>query len=312
MNTKFKSLQFLTSSKDYFLLCNSRKLNVYYLNGELINEFKINLLSSAILVNNKIYVVQMNKKSIMSIDIFTGTRKRTSFRNDVKAVSKIYNLENKKLIIKAFQYIINENGDYEYKERIILYDIENDTYKLMIMDKDKFLDKVLFYNSKAYFMVRLVSNEVNKYNKIYVLNDKECIEEYKKKGILLKITQYMLSYNEKYFMMIDENNVLKVFDTVGQHEIFSYQYNKEAYSYLGNIFTVDDISYLCVYDKCENMIINNKLVSNTIVTKIYNLETGVLIEELINMYIFYTLLNHTLLYEIYNSSTGRSDVFFKK
>lgn len=313
MDIKFKGLQFLNASKDYFLLCNSRLLNVYHLNGELINEFKINLLSDAILVDDKIYVSQTNRKSISCIDIFTGVKKKISFKNDVKKVNEIYNMGNKKLIILAFQYVYNENNECEYQSRVILYDIESDTYKLMIMDKDESIDKVLFYKGKPYFMVRLIINEVNKYNKIYMLNDSDCLEEYMKQGIPLKITNYAMCRDNRFFMMLDTtlktHNTLKIYDPIDSKLVFSYIYDKSAYGYLANIFKINNIPYVCIYDNIGDRNKMNELISSKMITKIYNLETGTLVKELTDFYIIVSLSNRVILYEFFKFGSGRSNTF---
>lgn len=314
MVIEFKNLQFLNVSKDYLLLCNSRVLNVYYLNGELINEFKINSLSNAVLVDNQIYVLQMNRKSITCIDIFTGVKKRISFRNDVKEISRIYNFGNKKLILLSFQHILDENNEYKYQARIILYDIKNDNYKLIIMREDEFIDKVLFYNEKPYFMVRLTMNKVNQYNKIYTLNNNDCLE-YIKQGIPLEMTNYSMSEDNCYFMMVDTtskiDNIMKIYDIAKKQVIFTYRYNKQAYSYLGRIFTANDTTYVCVYDEFTDNSDHN-LIYNQKITKIYNLKTGKLVKMLKNFYIILSLSNHSLLYEIYQSESGRSTVILNK
>lgn len=308
MHHTYKNLSIYAISFRYVVLCNSKNVKVYNLEGDIVNEFKASDWVYTSLYKDTLFVSRHNKNDLLSVDILHGTKETISFKNDIDHIKGMVSI-NDKLIIDAMYYTFDEKQIAGTKDCIIVYDIIQKKYNKITLSH-QMVHKIFTYKNDTYIITSFKGLKTQNHYTIYRLDKGELIE-YTEQKLKYFLESFNMSYDKKYFMMIDglKKISLKVFDIEKKKEIFSLELccneNTQYHMNLGNVFYIGKKAYVYVY-KTVHIKQGFGKVQSIEKTLIYDLETKELYKEFDNLwYDIYNITPSLLLYSVTKCNIAR-------
>lgn len=283
----------------YFLLANTKKIQVYLHNGKLLSEYHINYAEYAynmcIARNKLIYKKVESKTAFNIVDINSGAKKRINLRKELDYISKIEKIDDDQIVIIGWSHIFENDQAIALESQIVMYNLIEDKIVKHLSNDLHINNQIITFNNKLYFLF---------YNNKDML-DIYCIEDNEFKKVrsldLDMMTHFYLNKQIKNFIIIHDQSVINVIDMKEEKIIFSYDYTDkyEISSYArpglseweGRIFLHLAIS---------------KIGEFNYETLFFDIQTGKLCKRLKQSIKVYNLHSNKILYQINKESGVRT------
>lgn len=291
-----KNLDIWYVDNTYFLLANSKKIQVYLHNGELLRDYYVNYVEDMCIVKHKLIYKRVESKTAFNIiDINSGVKKRISLRKTLDYIFKIEKIDDDKVVIIGRKHIF-ENGQVIASEsQIVIYDLTEDKI-VNHLSKDLYINsQIITFNNKLYF---LFCNDKD-------MLDVYCIEDNELKKVrsldLDIMTHFYFNKQIKNSIIVHDQSVIKVIDMKEEKIIFSYDYTDQyeissyarpgIFEWKGRIFLHLAIS---------------KMGEFNYETLFFDMQTGKLCKTLKQSIKVYNLHSNKILYQINKESGVRT------
>ncbi len=296
-----KNLDIWYVDNTYFLLANSKKIQLYLHNGELLREHYVNCVEDMCIVKHKLIYKRVESKTAFNIiDIDSGAKKRISLRKMLDYISKIEKIDDDQIVITGRKHIFENGHAIASKSQIIIYNLTEDKTVKHLSNDLHINNQIITFNNKLYFLF---------YNNKDML-DIYCIEDNELKKVrssdLHMMTHFYFNKQIKNLIIIHDESMINVMDMKEEKKIFSYDYtDKYGISFYAKprIFEWEDRIFL--------HLAISKMGKYDYETLFFDIQAGKLCKRLKRSIKVYNLNSNKILYQINKETSVRtiSEVF---
>lgn len=214
-----KNLDIWYVDNTYFLLANTKKIQLYLHNGSLLREYYVNYVADMCIVKNKLIYKRVESKTVFNvIDINSGDKKRINLRKELDYISKIEKIDDDEIVIIGWKHIFEDGQAIAIESQIVIYNLIEDKIVKHLSNSLRLKNQIINFNNKLYFLFRNNKDMLD----IYCIED----NEFKKvRSLDLDIMTHFYFNNQiTNFIIVHDQSVIKVIDMKEEKIIFSYDY----------------------------------------------------------------------------------------